>query len=390
MRYNIILTNVMNGTKFYSLLLFTVFGCLFSGCTQSEKALDDSIRIGVVVSLAGPAAQNGENWLSGVRLAAKELEAAGVKLNLYIEDDRTEPARAVSAFQKVVNANKVHAVMGGTWDFLGEAMYPLAERHEVPLLTPTNPAELVDRGARENRWIFSNGLTIKAEQEAIGEFIQVSQVETTALIYPNLLWGISHAEIFDRLSPQLNFEIVYRNSFPYEGYHDAVRIAAYRVGELKPDLVYAPIDASGLDILTAELQRLRLSPFILASQHLETAYQLSSDDARYSRVFGVHPRVENAEFAASYQEMFGKIPPVYSEAGYDGLMFLVKAIQTGVDFSERSSDFKYEGVTGLHTFSETGSGLVDNRAQIVHVKDGRLEVFHTGATSTPSQTTNDE
>lgn len=353
------------------LVISLIFGALWS-CSERQDSEKKTLRIGIIVSLSGPAAHNGENWLSGVQLAAKELESKDYLVKLFIEDDRTEPARAVSAFQKLVNVDKVDGVIGGTWDFLAEAVYPLADRYKVPFITPTNPAELVDMGSSQSPWVFSNALTISAEQEAIGHFLVQHKVQSTALLYPDLAWGISHVAIFDNLLDQLNFEIVYRNAFPFEGYHDAVRAATYRIGKIKPDLVYAPIDGSGIDILTSEFKRLKIDPLLLVSQHLETAYELTKDGERYQNVFGVHPLVSSPEYIASYQNSYNKAPPVYSEAGYDALGFLVKALSEEVDFKARPAQFTYHGVTGTHSFNKVGSKLVDNKAQIVKIENGTL------------------
>ena len=95
------------------------------------------IRIGAVVSLTGYAEKNGRNWLEGAQLAIEDLNRDGIACELLVEDDQTTPVKAVTAFTKLAVVDKVQAVVGGTWDFLAEAVFPLAQRYHVPFVTPT-------------------------------------------------------------------------------------------------------------------------------------------------------------------------------------------------------------------------------------------------------------
>ena len=94
------------------------------------------------MSLTGYAASYGEYAQKAINLAVDEINKAnginGKKIEVIFEDDKTDAKSAVSAFQKLVNIDKVNAVIGSLWDFTTQPLIPLAVEQNVILITPTN------------------------------------------------------------------------------------------------------------------------------------------------------------------------------------------------------------------------------------------------------------
>ena len=74
------------------------------------------IRIGVSVGVSGQYAALGQNQVRGHQLCVKDINAAGGvlgrKLDLKIEDDKSQPAEAVRIYEKFLTQDKVEAVLG--------------------------------------------------------------------------------------------------------------------------------------------------------------------------------------------------------------------------------------------------------------------------------------
>jgi len=354
------------------LILTATLVAFMAGCQSQREAPSEEIRIGLIASLTGPAATHGENWVMGARLAAEQLKEDGVSLRVIVEDDQTNPSQAVTAFNKLVNQSQVNGVIGGTWDFLFEPLIPLAMRNRVPFITPTNPYEYLVEETRDNPWVMTNGLRLEAEKDALRKLMTDLDVSTVGLVYPTIRWGYSHAELVESLKDEMGFQISYRYEFPFEGYPDVMRVAALQASQNKPDLIYAPIDDVGLDIMINEMARLQYFPKVVCTQHLHSALEIARDPALYEKVFGVYPAIKGDEFISAYRGAYDSEPKVYAEAGYDAMMFLVKALQAGVDFEKRSPRFEMQGITGLHRLPESGANLVDNTAEVMTVRDGRF------------------
>src|SRR6516164_2569605 len=76
----------------------------------------DKIVIGQVAALSGPAAALGQGMREGILAAFAEANAAGGvkghKLELISEDDGYEPAKSVTGAKKLINDDKVFALVG--------------------------------------------------------------------------------------------------------------------------------------------------------------------------------------------------------------------------------------------------------------------------------------
>ncbi len=72
------------------------------------------IKIGVVAPITGGASGYGETLVKGIELAKQDLGNTKNKYEVIYEDDGTTPARAASAAQKLINVDKVSAIITTT------------------------------------------------------------------------------------------------------------------------------------------------------------------------------------------------------------------------------------------------------------------------------------
>lgn len=337
----------------------------------SMSSYSEDLTIGAIPSLSGPAGEQGKNWLQGVELAVDDLKKDGINVNLLVENDETNPAKAASAFQKLVSINKAKGILGGTWDYLAEALYPLAARYKVPFVAPTNPVEIISEGAKNNPYVFINGLSIKAEEEALRPFIRSIPHKRVVLIYVNLPFGILNAKMVEKVVKEEGGEIIWDDAFPFQAVPESMRLAALRIPELKPDFIYLMTDYNGLDVLTKELKRLKEDPIIITSQHLDQAYELSRDDKRYKNVYAIYPAYDKS-FDSKFMAKFGKRPRVFAASGYDGLTFIAHALTKKVDFISGDKSFGFKGMTGWLHLPKESRAIVEDKAWIVAMRNGEL------------------
>jgi branched-chain amino acid transport system substrate-binding protein len=333
---------------------------------------EPELRVGAIVSLSGPAAEQGNNWLQGAQLAAEELVGEGTAVTLVVEDDMTKPAQASAAFRKLAEISKVHALIGGTWDFLGEAIYPLAQSSKRPLVTPSNPVEIFSAAAQVNPWVFTNGLSMDATEKALLPLVERERPKAAALIVPNVPFGLAHADAVRRALVAHGTSIVMEEHFEYAGYHDTLRGLAAKAKRIGADFILCLTDYGALDVFATELEKLRYFPVIVTTQHLDEAVRLSKKPARYRRAFGIYPQPPSAEFVARFSKRFGVPPKVYAAEGYDALKFLVTALKAKVNFEQRTPRIEYQGEVGHHRLGDSRQ-LVHASAVILGVApDGSL------------------
>jgi branched-chain amino acid transport system substrate-binding protein len=347
-------------SRFYPHFLF-ILALVLVG-SETARAADRELRIGAIASLSGPASEQGHNWLLGAQLAVRDLEIEGKSVRLVVEDDATSAARAATAFEKLVNTDRVRGIVGGTWDMTAEAVFPLALRHKIPFVTPSNPVEVLAEAARGNPYVFTNGLGIAATERAMTEVFDQKKPSSVAIVVPNLPFGILHARAMERVADQHHVRITMNEIFELNGATDALRSFALRLSKAPPDLLFCVADYGSLDVFAGELERLHVSPVILTVQHLDEAMKLSPGSHRFDRALGIYPPPPVERFSDRFKALHGSEPKVFAAQGYDAVRFLARVLEGGVDVTKPG--FVYEGVSGAHRITDSHQ-LLDYEAVVM-------------------------
>jgi branched-chain amino acid transport system substrate-binding protein len=116
-----------------------------SAPSNSAPADGDSLVIGLYGSLTGSTATFGTSSQKGTQMAFDEINAAapplGKKLELITEDNGSKTEQVPSIVLKLINQNKVLALLGEVASSRSLAAAPIAQRAGVPMVSPlsTNP-----------------------------------------------------------------------------------------------------------------------------------------------------------------------------------------------------------------------------------------------------------
>ena len=129
----------MSAKKFWSIaVLMMGFGSLIFSPLAVQA--DEPIKIGSVLRLSA-GAEDGIPAKRGVELAVDEINKAGGingrKLEVIFEDEKDSPTSAVNAVQKLINVDKVVAIIGPMTSGAALAAAPSANESKILLVTPT-------------------------------------------------------------------------------------------------------------------------------------------------------------------------------------------------------------------------------------------------------------
>ncbi len=114
------------------LIIILVAGALVYGLSMLNDESDKSvIKIGVVATLDGPGAIFGKSAVKAIQMAQNEMGDIDKKYSLIIEDDNGNAAKSASAAQKLINIDKVDAIISIS-SLAGNAVKPIAESSSVP------------------------------------------------------------------------------------------------------------------------------------------------------------------------------------------------------------------------------------------------------------------
>ena len=120
----------------------------FPWAASAEQGVsNDKIVFGQAAALEGPAAQLGLDMQAGIRAAFEEVNKAGGvkgrKLELISLDDGYEPNKSIEATKKLIDENKVFALIGPVGTPTSAATQPIALQANVPFIGPFTGAEFL-------------------------------------------------------------------------------------------------------------------------------------------------------------------------------------------------------------------------------------------------------
>jgi branched-chain amino acid transport system substrate-binding protein len=116
---------------------------LLQGCLLASFALvaQAQIKVGVVTSSTGPVALVGLPQKKSVPLLPTKV--AGQTVQYISLDDGSDPTAAVSAFKKLINEDKVDAIIGPSGSPAAMGVIQFAAAAGVPMLAPVGTAAVV-------------------------------------------------------------------------------------------------------------------------------------------------------------------------------------------------------------------------------------------------------
>ena len=159
----------------------------FAGAALAQQP---PIRIAGIVELSGTGATSGTNFDNGVKLAVKEINAAGGILGRKVEytsaDTQSNPQIAKALSQKAVD-DKVYVVMGPV--FSGSIIVSMAEtkKAEIPNFTGGEAASITQQG---NPYVFRTSFTQTTAMPKVAKYLASDlKAKNVAVIWVNNDFG---------------------------------------------------------------------------------------------------------------------------------------------------------------------------------------------------------
>jgi len=168
----------------------------------------DEIKIGVVVSATGPNASLGAPQRNSLLLAQEQLNAKGgingKKVNLVILDDESKDDLAASHIKKLINEEKVIAIIGSSGSGPSLAMAPIAQESQIPMLSMGSTFKLMEP---VQKWIFKSPPNDVLYWNQLFDFFKEKNYKKLALLHDSNAYGVSGKDFLQKLGPEKGFEI---------------------------------------------------------------------------------------------------------------------------------------------------------------------------------------
>lgn len=165
--------------------------CSGAAYSQAPGVTSDKILLGQSAPLTGPAAQLGIQMRTGLQLyfdrVNREGGVGGRKIELITVDDGYEADRAAAATKKLIEEDKVFALIGYVGTPTSVASLPIFTAARVPFFAPFTGADALRTPL--NRNIFHIRASYFDETERIVDFLVASGIKKISVFYQNDAYG---------------------------------------------------------------------------------------------------------------------------------------------------------------------------------------------------------
>lgn len=227
--------------------LFTI-ATLIAGVGVSTAARADVVKVGVLLSVSGPAAPFGIPERDTVQLLADKHNASvgpnGHKIELIFHDEQTNPTEAARGATKLIQQDKVQVIVGPTIGSSALAVMPIAAANSIPVLAPVGSIAAT-KEASFFPWIFrtctnDEMLVIGAMEKGIFK----KGYKRIAVMFQEDAYGKGSAAFAEKLAKEKNVEIV--TSVGAAANSVDLTAAATKIRNAKPEAVLLWSSAPGM------------------------------------------------------------------------------------------------------------------------------------------------
>lgn len=167
----------------------------------SSVATAQSIKIGVIEPLTGAFAASGNFVTNGAKIAAEEINAEGgvlgQKLELIIEDNKSNPTEAAAVAEKLLVSDKVPVLMGAWGSSLTLAVMPKLAEYKVPMIVETSAATKIT--ALGNPYVFRIAPTSVMEADFFKSKTDAFKLKKVDFLVVNNDWGRGTVDDFKKM-----------------------------------------------------------------------------------------------------------------------------------------------------------------------------------------------
>lgn len=336
----------------------------------SGKALEgQTVKIGIFVPLTGTMADKGKRIVDGITMAANEVNEAGgiegAKVELVVEDDEGIPASAVNAVTKLINSDRVHAVMGSNPSSCTIAAMTVTERNEVTQIAANSSSPKIASG--DNRFVFQTIPNDAIQAGKLVDFaVQDKQIKKFAIIHPNDDYGMGGRD--GALAKLKEFGI---EDVLIESYNPGDKDFTAQINKIKAQdpgaLIIWGQAAEAALIINQIRQQGMTETIVLGAGGIpgSTFISLGGDNVEGTYVTNTfirdtsNPKVE--EFMTKFEETYGYEPDLTSAQAYDGANMLfdsigrAKSLDTVAIRDAVEATPGFVGITGEIKFAEDHS-----------------------------------
>jgi branched-chain amino acid transport system substrate-binding protein len=353
---------------------------LTTGC-RSDKS--NEIVLGHFASMTGSEATFGRSTDNGIQMAIDEInEKGGVngkKVRVITYDDKGEQREAGNAVTRLVNKDRVVAVLGEVASSLSLVGAPVCQENGVPMVSPSSTKpDVTQVGDMIFRVCFIDPFQGYACAKFAREHEGLKATKAAILFDQTQAYAVGLQDNFAKSFVEQGGTIVATQTYQGGDQDFSAQLTAIRA--TGPDVIFIPGYYTDVGNIAIQARKLNIKAPLLGGDGWDSAKLAEiGGDAINGCFYSNHyshqdpsPRVQ--DFLKKYEERFKGIPDGLAALGYDAARILCDAMGRanslkGADIAAELAKTKdFDGVTGKITIDKDRNAI--KPAVILEMKNG--------------------
>src|SRR3981081_3898347 len=301
----------------------------------SQAVAQEKLKIGVIVTLSGPAAALGQQVRDGFVLAVKDLggkmaggACVGGEGEVVAVDDELKPDGAVTKVKGLLERDKVDFVVGPIFSNILQAIHKPVTDSRTFLISP-NAGPSSYAGKSCSPFFYVTSYQNDQVHEILGKVAQDRGYKRVYVMVPNYQAGRDSAA---------GFKLDYKGEIVEESYVPLgtldFQVELSKIASLKPDAVFAFIPGGMGVSLVKQYRQAGLADQIpvLSAFTVDESTLPAQQDAAVGMFGGANwaPNLDNPaskKFVAGYEAAYNSVPGTYAFQAHDAAMLIDSAVK---------------------------------------------------------------
>jgi branched-chain amino acid transport system substrate-binding protein len=369
---------------------------VLAGC-GGDDGRAKRVKVGAVLSITGAAGSLGTAERHTVDALKDSLShAGGARIKWIVEDDGSDPAKAVAAVNRLIRENHVDVLICCSTSSNTLAVQPTVDAAQRPAISLGDAAAIVEPAGKK-KWFFKTPYNDRLTLDAATDDLRGRFLSPVAFLAADDAYGASGLKEFKALAGQKGIQVSGSEQFADTdkditaqvtrlqrgkpdayviwGTPPAAAIAQRSVRDLGIDVpVYQSFGAANQVFL--DLSGKAGEGTLIAGGQLLIARDLDGDNPLEKRIIS---------FADRFKKETGSAPSPYAGYTYDAMVIIRdaarRAVESGAEGKALARRLRDEiekthnlvGVTGIYSYSPDDHAGLDKRSvAMIEVIDGKF------------------
>jgi branched-chain amino acid transport system substrate-binding protein len=320
-------------------------------CLAGAAAAGDAsaqVKVGAVLSVTGPASFLGDPEKKTLQIYLDDINAKGgvngQKLQLVGYDDGADANAARTFATRLLEEDKVVAMIGGTTTGATLAMIPLFEEAQTPFISLAGAIQIIEP---VRKWVFKTPHTDKMACEKIFADLKQRNMTTVALISGTDAFGKSMRDQCVAVAPQAGITVAHEESYGPRDSDMTPQLTNIK-SRSSVQAVINPGFGQGPAIVTRNYRQLGItlplyqSHGVASKQFIELAGPAANGVRLPASALLVADKLPDSDpqkpvvldYPRTYEGKTGQPVSTFGGHAYDGLMILVEAAKRAGSFDK--------------------------------------------------------